>query len=98
MWSEGVIMIARQTVMERPGASTRADRARDSVRILHHLTASPSRRTIVTLRSSAPRCATGIAALGAIFQRPWCMSVTNSCLCRVEVDPTTRMIINQVNL
>jgi len=43
MWSEGVIMIARATMMERPGSSTRADRTRGSVRGLHHLTASPSR-------------------------------------------------------
>ena len=47
-------MIARETIMERPWASMRAERLRASVRILYHLTASPSRRTIVTLRSSAP--------------------------------------------
>jgi hypothetical protein len=67
MWSEGVIMIARATMMERPGSSTRADRTRGSVRVLHHLTASPSRRTIVTLRSFALQCATGMTLFGAIF-------------------------------
>ena len=71
MGSESVVTIARETRMERSGASTRADRTRGSVRILRHLTASPSRRTIVTLRSSAPRCATGMTLLGAIFQRSW---------------------------
>jgi hypothetical protein len=61
MGSEGAIMIARETMMERLEASTRADRTRGSVRILHHLTASLSRRTIVTLRSSGLPCVTGVA-------------------------------------
>jgi len=97
-WSEGIIMIAGETMMARPRASTRADRTRGSVRILRHLTASPSRRTIVTLRSSAPRCATGMTLLGAIFQRSWRVLVTNSRRRSNEVDATIRPVIDQVNL
>lgn len=94
MWSEGVIMIARATMMERPGSSTRADRTRGSVRVLHHLTASPSRRTIVTLRSFALQCATGMTLFGAIFQQSWRVLVTKSRRRSNEVDATIRLVIN----
>jgi hypothetical protein len=74
-WTHGVEALSVELTMERLGASRCKYITQGSARALSHVTASPRRRAIVTLRSFAPYYPMGAPLLGCysrgLSMRPW---------------------------